>query len=41
MEIMKEQVEMRVEESEKYIKSQVDELNKTIAEGLETAQLRF
>ena len=38
---MKEQVEMRVEESEKYIKSQVDELNKTIAEGLETAQLRF
>jgi hypothetical protein len=37
MEIMKEQVEMRVEESEKYIKSQVDELNKTIAEGLETA----
>jgi hypothetical protein len=37
MEIMKEQVEMRVEESEKYIKSQVDELNKIIAEGLETA----
>jgi hypothetical protein len=29
-------VDSRVEEAEKYIKSQVEELSKTIAEGLES-----